>query len=177
MSDRLEDFIRNHRSELDIDEPSVNVWNEIEGHIPSSKRRMLWSGLSVAASVLVLIVAAYFLGISKGQQTISQDMFASETEFKEFQEASDYYMTTIDHKMDQVQQLGIDEDVANDLKQLDEVYEELKEEMLTSEYENKEILINLMINNYKTKIDILERIISKKNSNESKITIDETISI
>ncbi len=178
MSDNLEDFIRSNRSELDIDEPSLQLWNSIEEDLPSRRKRKLWTSLSVAASVLVLLAAAYVLGLNQSNsQQLNQEFFASESHFQEFQEASDFYTTTIDHKMSQVKGMGVEDDVINDLEQLDEVYNELREEMLTSEYEDKEYLINLMIKNYKTKIDLLERIINKKNSNDSKITKDETISI
>jgi len=177
MSDKLEDFIRNHRSELDIDEPSATAWKGIEQQIPSAKKRRLWSIMSAAASVLILVVSAYIIGMNNGQERIDRELFASQTEYTEFQEARKHYITTIDHKMSQAQQMGVEEDVLNDLRQLDEVYEELKEEMITSDYENKEILISLMIKNYKTKIDILERIINKKNNDESNSNRKETISI
>lgn len=177
MSDRLEDFIRNNRSELDIDEPSANLWKEIEDHIPSQKKRRLWTGLGVAASVMILVVAAYFMGLQNSANSFDAQSFASESQFLEFEEASEYYTKTIDYKFSQAKDAGMDDEVLNDLMQLDEVYNELKEEMLTTEYEDKEYLINLMINNYKTKINILERIINKNSSDESKITNDETINI
>ncbi|GLR18584.1 hypothetical protein [Portibacter lacus] len=177
MSDSLEDFIRNNRAELDVDEPSINLWQGIEDKIPSQKKRKLWSSMAVAASVMVLVVAAYFMGVQHSGSDINKNLFANEQDFQEFQETNDYYTTTIDYKMSQAKDAGIDSEVLNDLKQLDEVYNELKEEMLTSDHQNKEFLINLMIKNYKTKIDILERIINKKNSNELKITDDETINI
>jgi len=177
MSDRLEDFIRNNRAELDIDEPSANLWKGIEEHIPSQKKRKLWTTMGVAASVMILVVAAYFLGMNNTSSSLDERSFASEMQFQEFEEASEYYTTTINHKFSQAKDAGMDDDILNDLKQLDEVYNELKEEMLTTEYQDKEFLINLMINNYKTKINILERIINKNKSDESKITNDETINI
>ena len=177
MSDHLEDFIRNNRSELDIDEPSAHLWQGISGQIPNQRRRLRWGTFGIAASVLILVAAAYFMGLQNSSNDLEKQMFANESEFREFQEASDYYTTTIDYKMSQAKEAGIEKDVLNDLKQLDDVYNELKQEMLTTEYEDKEILINLMIKNYKTKIGILERIINKKNNDELKITDDETINI
>ena len=177
MSDRLEDFIRNNRAELDIDEPSGNLWKGIEDHIPNQKKRKLWTTMGVAASVMILVAAAYFMGMQNTSNTLDARSFASESQFQEFEEASKYYTTTIDYKFAQAKDAGMDDEIMNDLMQLDEVYNELKEEMLTTEYQDKEFLINLMINNYKTKIDILERITNKNKSDESKITEDETINI
>jgi hypothetical protein len=177
MSDRLEDFIRNNRAELDLDEPSAHLWAGIENRIPSSRRMTLYRTISVAASVMVLVVAAYFMGVRSNANSFDEDLFASEAQFKEFQEASDYYTTTIDYKTSQAKQAGMDQDVINDLKQLDEVYKELKNELLTTEYQDKEYLINLMINNYKTKINILETIINKNEKNEYKTTTNETLNI
>lgn len=177
MSDSLEDFIRNNRSELDIDEPSSLIWNEIEGKIPSSNRRRLYTVLSVAASVMILVVAAYFMGLNSSTSSLDPEVFASAEQYQEFQEASHYYNTEIDYKIAEAKEVGMDSDVVNDLKQLDEVYNELKEELLTTEYQDKEYLIHLMIKNYKTKISILERIINKNDNNNYKTTKDETLKI
>lgn len=177
MSDHIEDFIRNNRAELDLDEPSSSLWLGIEQRIPSASKRMLLRYMSAAASVMILIVASYFVGVRSNSPSLHEDLFASEAQFQEFKEASNYYITTIDHKTSQAKEAGMDKEVMNDLKQLDEVYNELRNELITTEYKDKEYLINLMINNYKTKINILERIINKKEKNENTISEDETLNI
>ena len=64
--------------------------------------------------------------------------------------------------------------IESDLKQLDEIYNQLRQEMIQSNYTNTEVMINAMIKNQKTKIEILENILSKQN----KVSYDtEKISI
>ena len=53
--------------------------------------------------------------------------------------------------------------VVNDLKQLDEIYTQLKAEIIRSGYANSDIIIQAMIKNQKTKTEILENILNKQN--------------
>ncbi len=180
MSDRLEDFIKQNRSAFDFDEPGGHLWKAIEADLPVKKNRLrLISRISgIAASVLILLSAGFYLGTRQQSNQLSQDAFASQQQYREFQEAQQYYISTIKDKMDKVEDMGAEEETLNDLKQLDEVYEELKTELLENQYKDKDYLINLMINNYKTKIGILERIIEKsEQQNEQNLEKNETINI
>ncbi len=177
MSDQLEDFIRNNRKDFDIDDPSPMVWDSINKELHGRPKRRLFSIIGIAASALILVTAGYFMG-SQNNQEIESTLFANEEQYQEFKEAEVYYTNTISSKMTEVEDLGVESDVLNDLMQLDEVYQELKEEMLAAEYKDKEVLVNLLIKNYQTKIAILEKIIGKtKNATQSKNFNNETINI
>lgn len=178
MKDQLEDFIKNNRSAFDIDEPSPMVWAGVERSFRRNKLKKIIRFSGIAASVLILISAGYFMGLRNGNGQINESLFANEVQYNDFQEAQNFYTKEIDNKMVEVKDLGVESDVQNDLTQLDEIYNDLKKEMLNAQYKDKELLINLMINNYRTKIEILERIIGKtKNSPQSKTQNNETISI
>lgn len=178
MSDRLEDFIRNNRSEFDIESPSSFVWEAIEKEIQKKPKFNIIKILSVAASVMILVAAGYFMGSQNNSNEIDANLFASETQFDEFKEAEEFYVRTINYQMGEINTLDVDDDVISDIEQLDAIYEELKEEMLNNQYKDKEVLINLLINNYKTKIEILERIINKtKIQSDDKKFDNETITI
>ena len=178
MSDQLEDFIRNHRSEMDIEEPSGLVWKGIEGEIATKKRSPIFKTMGIAASILVLITAGYWVGQQNGSQQLDQSLFASETQYQEFNEAEEFYTRTINYKIDEATDMGVDQDVLSDLQKLDEVYNELKSEMINSRDKDKEEIIKLLINNYKTKIDILELIINKTKNYKDEKSIDlESINI
>ncbi|MBL0024711.1 MAG: hypothetical protein IPO98_06650 [Saprospiraceae bacterium] len=69
----------------------------------------------------------------------------------------------VSNKLNQVNDPASKVNVTQDLKQLDEVYLQLKEEIISSGYSNSDILIQAMIKNYRTKVDILENILNKQN--------------
>ena len=97
---------------------------------------------------------------------------------KKFNEAEEFYTRTINYKIDEATDMGVDQDVLSDLQKLDEVYNELKSEMINSRDKDKEEIIKLLINNYKTKIDILELIINKTKNYKDEKSIDlESINI
>ena len=178
MKDRIEDFIRNNRKEFDIDSPSPEIWKGIERELGKGKRIQLFRYMGIAATFIVLIAAAYVIGLQRGGNELNQDLFANQEAYNNFMEASNYYNSTINTKLVQVEELGIKDDVSSDLEQLDEIYNELREEMINSNYKDNEMIINLMIKNYKTKIELLERIIQKtQDSQLSKINKNETINI
>lgn len=178
MKDNLEDFIRNNRESFDLDEPGSHLWLNIEKELPGKKRLRLLNISGIAASVLLLISIGYFMGVNQKGHELSSDIFASEEQYQDFNEAQNYYTETIDTRMQQVKNIGVEDEVWNDLKQLDEVYEELKSEMLNSQFKDKDMLINLLINNYRTKIEILERIIDKSNKPSQQLSnSNETINI
>ena len=155
MTDQLEKFIRNNRTEFDIEVPNPAIWNAIEQDL-NRKRSKPWIRIvSIAASVCILIVAAFIMGNYSAKNDINKAHFADETQYNEFKEAEQFYVNQIDEKLTEVRKLNPDEDVLNDLIQLDEVYNELKQEIIQSNFENNDNLIGLMIQNYKTKIESL----------------------
>lgn len=178
MSDQLEEFIKKNRSEFDLFEPPQNVWKRVDKELSKGKRIKFLRYTGIAASFLILVCAGYFFGLQQGSSDLDKRLFASETQYEEFKEAKQYFTKTISNKITEAENLDVDEDVWADLQQLDEVYNELREEMLMSEFKDKEALVDLMINNYRTKIEILERIIERtKNAQQSKNLKDETINI
>ena len=54
--------------------------------------------------------------------------------------------------------------VRADFQELDAIYEELKQELEKAPAGNEEQVIQAMINNYQTKIEILERVLEKVQS-------------
>lgn len=178
MKDNLEDFIRNNREAFDFDEPGSHLWMNIEKELPGKKRLRILNISGIAASVLILLSFGYFMGTYQNSNELSSAVFATNEQYKDFNEAQHYYTTTIDAKIQEVKSIGVEDEVWNDLKQLDEVYEELKTEMLNSKFKDKEMMINLLINNYRTKIEILERIIEKSNKPSQQLSnSNETINI
>jgi hypothetical protein len=74
-----------------------------------------------------------------------------------------YYQTQVNLKLSEINDPESKANVINDLKQLDEIYLQLKSEIIRSGYANSDIILEAMIKNQKTKTEILENILNKQN--------------
>jgi hypothetical protein len=179
--DKLESFITEHRAAFDMMEPDPRIWNRIDSDLrPKGGNTMVYWLLGVIA-VLVISISLMF-GMQIGQSKQSQPAyFASESQFDEFKETQDYYTTMVNYNLSQIKDPQQSEQVRNDLDQLDEIYLELKAELENSPNGDSEMIIGLMIQNYKNKIDILEKVLTKSkdknNDNNQNIFNDETINL
>jgi hypothetical protein len=166
---KLEDFIEQHRDRFDDKMPDSGLWHKIEQQLPQQKREGIiisFKSLRIAASFLVILTAGIWIGIQFKTHHSKIDYTAS-PELKQLQETEVYYNTVVFQKMNQLQDTTVKTNIEADMKQLDDIYLELKKEMLTNEYANSQILIDAMIKNYKTKVDILESIINKQNQKQN----------
>lgn len=160
----LEEFIAKNRAQFDDAEAPASVWTNIDHHLRNNRKESWFqrsSTLRIAASFIVL----FGLGIVCGMylmNTQSQKQFVANNEIQqEYQEAKDYYVQLVNNKMNQLNQHGEHREVLHDINQLEIIYQELRSELMSSNYSNQELLIEAMINNYKTRVDILETVLSK----------------
>ena len=78
--------------------------------------------------------------------------------------------------MDQLKEKNVEQDVQDDLTQLDAVYNEMKAELLNSPTKDNSAIIQAMIDNYRIRIDMLEKILNNVN-NKNKENEDDNITI
>ncbi|MEL6986713.1 MAG: hypothetical protein AAGK97_02695 [Bacteroidota bacterium] len=178
----IENFVQNNRTSFDSQKAHPRVWNEIEksiiGEAKIIKRAKLFKFIRLAAAACFLLIAGGFFGLTLfGNDENPNDKLNAQ--IPQYEEMNEYYQNKIDNQLLQLANYNInDEEVNHDLKQLDEVFEELKTELINSEHENNEALINAMLKNYQTKISILEQVLQKVHTGESdKKLKDETIKI
>ena len=178
---KFESFVKENKSAFDLKEPRQELWYEIDKKIPRKKgfRIFRMNIMGIAASVVLLLG----LGIAIGfiiQVNSSENLFyAQSSEYGNFPEVEKYYLMQIKDKTSELEEMGVKNSIEENLEQLDEIYAELREEFLYTEDKNKEVLINAMIRNYQTKIDILELILgrSKQAIQQQKTKKNETINI
>jgi hypothetical protein len=173
MSNRLEDFINENRSQFDDQRPDRSIWLEIERNLDQPKRdvkTVKLSFLKIAASIIFILSVGVLIGVNvvPSSQNIN---YTISPEMKQFQETEKYYQTQVNLKLNELKDPNTKRNVENDLKQLDEIYNQLKTEMMSTQYTNSDMMINAMIKNHKTKVEILENILNKQNqiNNESEI--------
>ena len=169
MRDRLENFIKQNRDQFDREVPNLKVWGNIEKRLdpPKAKRITMRSIMGIAASVIILLgVGAlggqYFFGNGSNGSGIDipDDPVIAKMELD--------FQKRINQKRAQLASYNYDISVNDDLKDLDETLAELRKELKNVPKGSEEQIVEAMIKNYETKIKILEIVLDKIDSNNSK---------
>jgi len=170
MSDRLEDFVRQHREEFDLREPDPSVWlkiNPANAPVVKEKRPMRW--LRIAAAIAVIFAGSsagiYFLtGGNNDADLYSQELYM------EMQETEAFYTMMVSDRYEELKPYLASDPLANemlsaDMEELDEVYHELKND-LKDNISNPEV-IEAMVLNYRIKLEILEDLLNQLKEKEN----------
>ncbi|HHM21190.1 MAG TPA: hypothetical protein ENJ20_04110 [Bacteroidetes bacterium] len=159
--DQLEKYIRDNRKAFDTEVPDLRVWAKIDRQLDrQAKPRVVWmQRLSVAAAVVVLVAAATVAGFKMGASALQSRSLADIS--PEYAEMEKYYREQIREKMAILASYQQDGFVKSDLKELDALYEELKKELRKAPPGNEKLVIQAMIRNFQTKVDILEQVLQR----------------
>ncbi len=163
----LEDFIAQNRESFDNQMPDLRVWASIEKAIPAKASKMLsmsWQrSLVRIAAAVALLIAGVNIGIWYAGNTASEQAGMAMSDISpEYAELEQYYQRDISAKQNKLANFAAyrDKDVTNDLLQMDQVLTELREELALVPLGNREQVVRAMIENYKAKAAILERVLS-----------------
>ncbi len=172
--DLLENFIRNNKEDFDTLEPSGDLWNRIAVNSQekqSSSNEKITRKISighfkwiarVAAAVLIFIGSYYFHDFRSRNNQIAdqstQEIVNSQL-YSTLMEAEFYYTAQIGKEKERLYQLTagnslVREEIQNELKELDEEFRELKEDL--KDNADNEDIIAAMIQNYRLKLRILQ---------------------
>jgi hypothetical protein len=170
MSDRLEEFVKQHREQFDQHEPDPSIWLKINPANQSAakeRRPMRW--LRIAAAVAMIFAGStagiYFLT----GEGIEADRHSSEL-YLDILETEQYYSQIVSDRYKELKPFlvsnpGAKEMLSTDMEELDEVYEELKED-LKDNASNPEV-VEAMILNYRVKLEILEDLLIQLKEKEN----------
>ena len=177
----MKKWVNAQRDEFEIYdfEPAEN-WDQLSSRIAkeSKKRRPVKRWLSIAAAVVVLLMAGALIYPSvRPVGDPSESIFSGDSELAE---ARNYYTSEINVRLVAARKLVDDPSVFRDLDELDKAFAELKND-LKDNADNEEVIIAMM-ENYQLKLKILDRILShlkekevKKNKSQNKEVHDEII--
>jgi predicted CopG family antitoxin len=170
MSDRLEEFVKQHREQFDLREPDPSIWLKINtGSKAGVQKRQPMRWLKIAAAVAMIFAGStagiYFLTGDKADA----DRHSSEL-YQEVMETEQYYSQLVSDRYNELKPFLASNPVAKvmlstDLEELDEVYKELKED-LKDNASNPEV-IEAMILNYRVKVEILEELLIQLKEKEN----------
>jgi hypothetical protein len=175
--DKLEQFVIENRRDFDILEPPENLWDKIK-QTPPVKSHISWKtyALRMAAAITIFLVAwfsndlvkSHYAGKQKDKTTnLGQEQME---QYQLLMEAELYYASRINQaRVDLTQLAGNDKtilrDINTDLMELDEVFEDLKDDLMDNG-DNQEV-IEAMIQNYRIKLDILEQMLQQLQQSET----------
>jgi len=167
MRDNLEKFIHQNRDQFDQKIPNLKVWSDIEKRLdpPRVKRIPLLKKLGVAASIVFLLGMGALLGRQFFSKTITTNPVEIATDFQEFEID---FQKRINQQKARLASYNYDESINEDLNDLDETLAELREELKDVPKGSEEQIIQAMIKNYETKVKILEIVLDKIDSYNSK---------
>jgi hypothetical protein len=163
----LETFIRKNREAFDTAEPGAMIWENISGQLPKTKAIKVHIGwqrhlMRIAASLLLILT-----GLGGGiwyerHGNVNSGMAMSEVS-DEYAELEQFYQRKISVKQEKLATFTGTQsrDVYEDLEHLDEVMEQLRKELASVPPGNREQVVRAMIENYKAKTAILQRVLER----------------
>jgi hypothetical protein len=163
--DNLERFIRDNRDDFDRELPSLEVWSKIDrkvgggpGKVVRLTRRRI---TAYAAAAVILLGIGIFVGTQYQKQNIPVVATITGEEAplpKQFVEVEDFYRHQYEEQVQQLASYQVDPTFKEDLKQFEDVMNELKTELAKAPKGNEDRIISAIIQNYQMKIDILKRV-------------------
>ncbi len=167
----IEQFIRENRAAFDSEIPSPTIWKGVEKTLPR-KRIGMYRVLRMAAAVALILGLGIVIG--KYMTPASEQELALSDISQEYAELEDFYTQKINQKIDLLKAQKPNDKALADIEELEKEFDLLKKELRSTPI-NDEQIIHAMIENYRTKIDILERVLerinyaTKTNDNEKDI--------
>ena len=179
-SSPIEHFVKDNIDQFNTKVPSLKVWSKINQQLQPQKTARRISFLRMvkyAACVIFLLGIGAKAGIYFSQ--INNNGMDSLGEIApEYAEMEQYYQKQIDSKHAQLANYDYDTRVNEDLSQVDDILKELRTELIDTPKGSEEQIVDAMIQNYKTKIAILEIVLEKiKSTNQQKEEKNEAISM
>ncbi|QSE96146.1 hypothetical protein [Fulvivirga lutea] len=170
--DKLDKYIKDHRSEFDDQEPAIDLWSRIEADLPSPKDfTWIWK---VAA--VIFFCTSLYLSLDKFSQSSEENLVAQkETISDDFGDVESYYFQIISEKRDLIYEYDTGEapiqvDFEQDLQKLDAMYQVLKEELKANPSKK---VVDALILNLLVRIDVLNEKIEELEGDDDAPNRDE----
>jgi len=177
MKDKWKKFAEDHRDEFNSDSPSDSLFEKIS---PEIKRRReprmirLSTVIGMAAAFLILIGLSLFFILNINSEKENEPLTAKIEKPKDdrmvlakinpdLAETEYYFVTQIDQLMKEVETNQLTPEVKLILEQLDTEFNLLKSEM--GEQVNSDKIIEALIENYRLKIKLLQKLLNSYNVN------------
>ena len=166
-TDRLEEFVKANRDNFDFREPSPEVWKKISVETKKTKTVSMRSYFMRAAVVAAVVVISSVLVWQSG--IILPNELARNTdnpEIVELIEAEAFYAHQVDSRLKEIRKCyytypELKNDVENDLTELEEMYNVLKDDL--KENISKKTVIEAMIENNRYRLKLVDNVLEQIN--------------
>jgi hypothetical protein len=180
LEDEIDSFVRSHRADFDSEVPNLKIWAAIDATVNKTAEKTVEKPVEmvvektvvrqfavqkwvwrIAAAVTLLVVGAGGGFYVKTKQEAVEVAQTVDKIAPDFREAEQFYTQKVQHQLVKLAsfQSSTDPSVLADLKQLDEIQKELKQELDDAPTATREEIVKHMIDNYKIKLGILERVL------------------
>ena len=171
MKDKLKQYVDQERKNFDIYQVDVELaWNNIETELEKGHEKTMhfpWKAMLKVAAVLIL-VSVVAIGYYSNNQRIMLDQqgIALHNLSSELADTEAFYTSQIDEKIKliKVESGDMDPDVLEQLELLDQDYLSLKNDLRDNA--DSEEVINAMIEYYRLKLALLEKILNEIQKND-----------
>lgn len=163
MSEQLENFIKNHKNEFDVFEPSSALWEKLDerldAHQKKSKKhsnmRLLFNFGKVAAILFIVLGFGFIWGFYKQQQATNLESINPAYAAKQVQ-----FSSLIELKRSELKDLkSIDPNLYKafiaEQNKLEKEYQSLKKQLTTTPNQDK--IVKAMIRNLQLQISLLNQ--------------------
>lgn len=170
----IERFICENRESLDTEIPDLRVWAGVSATLPatSAKAKIIplnWQRnlLRIAASI-ALLLTGLSAGIWYAGSNHNAGMAMADVS-PEYAELENHYEHDITNKKAKLATFTGSQsaDVLQDLDQLDRIMQELRQELANVPPGNRQQVVRAMIENYKAKTAILQRVLEHLEENQN----------
>jgi hypothetical protein len=171
--DKLEEFIRKNREDMDMYTPSEGVWNEVKRKLRKQNISVnKW--LSIAAMVVVILCTGIILIRIGDNKSASNDYLQGEAGLEQanphLKETEIYYNNLVNSLYHEATPLltgnpEIKKELNADISQLDSICSDIKKD-LKDNVANQEV-VEALIQNYRIKIRLLEDMLAILKENEN----------
>jgi hypothetical protein len=172
--DPLEDFVRHNRDAFDTEHPGLGTWSQIEKRLDRQPQlRALSSGRHfrywrIAAAIALLLIAGG-IGRELGIRAVQEQQVAMlEQTAPDFEETEAFYQDNIAQAKARLMGYQVDPILEADLEQIDEAMAELRQELAGAPPAERRTLVENLINQYRLKLNLLERILQRLQDAEAK---------
>lgn len=161
--DPLESFVSNNREDFDIHTPDPASWDRISQSIdqPSGKKSVvrIMVRLTAAAAMLIFAITSliWVLDSRNSPAESSHRSYRLQDISPEMAEVEFYYTSKVNYALAELDKTGRGDDVRHELELLEEEYNALQLEMGADH--DSEKVIQAMINNYRLRLDLLEKVL------------------
>jgi cell division protein FtsN len=187
--DKLEKFVIENRSDFDAYEPSPEVWDKIFTQKPLKVSKPLWIKLSryaavAAVTLLISFITGNYFSSTENKNNLPVANNSGNENFQynipELTEAEAYYSSMVKTKINEIGILTannpeVKQELDYDLQELEQIYSELKDDL--ADNAGNEEVIEAMIQNYRTRLEILEGLLRSLKNEKQKRENNENNSV